>query len=475
MPHPVLIIEDEPILAKNVKAYLARYGYESMLAFSGEEGLNAMNSFQPGVVLLDYHLPDMNGLQVLEQLRRREPGIKVIMITGHGSVQVAVQAMKAGACDYLSKPMILSELKLLVDQAIDRDKREMNHAYLNEKQVHHRGLEQMIGQSAPMMELKDSLRRLIAAEHLLADDDPPSVLIVGETGTGKELVARALHFEGKRGAQPFIEINCAAMPSHLLEAELFGYERGAFTDAKARKPGLLEAADGGTVFLDEIGEAELSFQSKLLKVLEEKKLRRLGGLHEISVNFRVIAATNQDLELRVREGKFRSDLYFRLRTMPLNVPPLRDRGQDVLLLAKSFLRLHGARYRKPGLYLTPSAELILLNWPWPGNVRELRNTLEHVALMAREDAIGESHLAKLISSAGTHMEARPPACAATGTESVFGNLPADELNLEKLERECLVRALQNTAWNVTQAAKLLGLSRDTLRYRMEKYSLKNMQ
>jgi transcriptional regulator with GAF, ATPase, and Fis domain len=331
----------------------------------------------------------------------------------------------------------------------------------------------MIGESAPMMELKDSLRRLIAAEHLLADNDPPSVLIVGETGTGKALVARALHFEGKRGAQPFIEINCAAMPSHLLEAELFGYERGAFTDAKVRKPGLLEAADGGTVFLDEIGEAELSFQSKLLKVLEEKRLRRLGGLHEISVNFRIIAATNQDLELRVQEGKFRSDLYFRLRTMPLNVPPLRKRGHDVLLLAKNYLNLHGARYRKPGLFFTPSAELTLLSWPWPGNVRELRNTLEHVVLMAREDAIGESHLAKLISPEGMHIEPKMPAYAASAPAS--GSVPTDELNLEKLERECLVRALQNARWNVTQAAKLLGLSRDTLRYRMEKYSLKNMQ
>ena len=473
MSHDVLIIEDEPILAKNVKAYLARYGYDSMLAFSGEEGLNAMNSFQPGVVLLDYHLPDMNGLQVLEQLRKREAGIKVIMITGHGSVQVAVQAMKGGACDYLSKPMILSELKLLVDQAIDRDKREMNHVYPHEQHAGHQGLEQMIGTSMPMMDLKDSLRRLIAAEHVLEDNDAPSVLIVGETGTGKELVARALHFEGRRGLQPFIEINCAAMPSHLLEAELFGYERGAFTDAKARKPGLLEAADGGTLFLDEIGEAELSFQSKLLKVLEEKKLRRLGSLHEISVNFRVIAATNQDLELRVQEGKFRSDLYFRLCTMPLNVPPLRERGHDVLLLARNFLKLHGARYRKPDLFLTPGAEMALLDWPWPGNVRELRNTLEHVALMARDDAIGEGQLAKLISPAAVHIGTRPPACAAAGP--VAGHRPADELNLEKLERDCLVRALQNTGWNVTQAAKLLGLSRDTLRYRMEKYGLKNVQ
>jgi two-component system response regulator AtoC len=472
MPHSVLIIEDEPILAKNIKAYLSRYRYECMLAFSGKEGLAAMNNFQPGVVLLDYHLPDLNGLQVLEQLRNRTPGVKVIMITGHGSVQVAVQAMKAGAYDYLSKPLILSELKLLLDQAIERDKAEKNYFYLHEKETSNSRLEQMVGESAPMIELKEKLRRLIAAEYLLTDNDPPSVLIVGETGTGKELVARALHFEGQRRSQPFIEINCAAIPTHLLEAELFGYERGAFTDAKVCKPGLLEAANGGTLFLDEIGEADLSFQSKLLKVLEEKKLRRLGGLREMPTNFRVIAATNQNLSQRVQEGKFRSDLYFRLSMMPLDVPPLRERGDDVVLLARGFLKLHGARYRKPDLFLTPRAEQVLLDWPWPGNVREIRNTLEHVALMAHENTIDESQLARLTSPEGLHMKSKSYAFAAPDLAS--GNLPSDEFNLERLERECLLRALQNTAWNVTRAAKLLGLSRDTLRYRMEKHRMRNM-
>jgi two-component system response regulator AtoC len=232
MPHAVLIIEDEPIVAKNIKAYLSRYGYESMLATSGEEGLAAMNSFQPGVVLLDYNLPNMNGLQVLEQLHSRDPGTKVIMITGHGSVQIAVQAMKAGAYDYLSKPLVLCELKLLLDKAIEHERLEKNYSYLREKEARNQCLGDLIGESAPMADLKESLRRLIAGEYSLADNDPPSVLIMGETGTGKELVARALHFEGQRRSQPFIEVNCAAMPSHLLEAELFGFERGAFTDAK---------------------------------------------------------------------------------------------------------------------------------------------------------------------------------------------------------------------------------------------------
>lgn len=475
MPHAVLIIEDEPILAKNIKAYLSRYSYEVMVAFNGEEGLAAMHSFQPSVVLLDFHLPNMDGLQVLERLRNHDPDIKVIMITGHGSVEVAVQAMKAGACDYLSKPVVLCELKLLLEKITEHEKLEKNYDYLRNKAGRSHGLDQLIGESEPMTKLKESLRRLLAGEYALADNDPPSVLIMGETGTGKELVARALHFAGQRKLQPFIEINCAAMPAQLLEAELFGYERGAFTDAKTRKPGLLETAEGGTLFLDEIGEAEMAFQCKLLKVLEEKKVRRLGGLREVPVNFRVIAATNQDLERRVQEGQFRADLYFRLRMMPVNVPPLRERGQDVLILAKSFLKLHGTRYRKPNLYLTPRAELALLAWPWPGNVRELRNTLEHVVLLAQEDAIDENQLTMLTSSGALQPEPAARALSFSAHTSLPPNLAAEGLNLEKLERDCLVRALHSTAWNVTQAAKLLGLSRDTLRYRMEKHGLKNTQ
>lgn len=477
MSHAVLIIEDELILAKNIKSYLSRYRYESMLAFSAEEGLTALNTFQPGVILLDYHLPNMNGLQVLEQLRSREPTIKVIMITGHGNVEVAVQAMKLGAFDYLSKPVVLSELKLLIDKAIEQERRENTYSYLCEKDAQHNGLNSLIGESLPLLELKESMRRLIAGEYSLADNDAPSVLIMGETGTGKELVARALHFDGQRKTQPFIEINCASIPSHLLEAELFGYERGAFTDAKIRKSGLVETAEGGTLFLDEIGEVDLSFQTKLLKVLEEKKVRRVGGLREIPVNFRVIAATNQDLERNVREGKFRADLYFRLRMLPVVVPPLRVRGEDILLLARRFLHLHGARYRKPRLFFTPQAEQALLRWPWPGNVRELRNTLEHVVLMAQNDAIHENQLPFVNALATTSQEipAQESAPAIRMPCDWPQDMLVDGLNLEKLERICLLRALEKTAWNITRAAKLLGLSRDTLRYRMEKHGVKSAQ
>lgn len=471
MTPKILIIEDELILAKNMKAFLLRHGYQVMWSASGEEGLASAATFQPDLVLLDYSLPGMNGLVVLERLRSLDPAIKVVVITGLGSVEVAVQAMKFGAHDYLAKPVVLSELKLLVDNAVGRRPPGDTQGDPGATNDRNAGLADLLGDSASMLDLKQSIRCLIAGEYALADNDPPTILILGETGTGKELVARALHFEGQRRNRPFVEINCASIPHHLLEAELFGYERGAFTDAKTRKRGLVEEAEGGTLFMDEIGEVELSIQAKLLKVLEEKKVRRLGALQENPVNFRVIAATNLDLERRVAEGKFRADLYFRLCMMPLQVPPLRERGSDILMLAQTFLNLHGFRYRKPGLFFTAQAERALLAWPWPGNVRELRNTLEHVVLMAQDKAIDESRLPFRRMSNDSLLNCAAPAPGLLAAHA----FPEEGLNLEKLEREYLSQALQKTAGNITRAAKLLGLSRDTLRYRMEKHGIRYTQ
>ena len=462
MTRAILIIEDELVLAKNIKAYLERHDYEAVAVHSGEEGIERLDAFLPDVVVLDYHLPKMNGLDVLAQLRRRIPLIKVIMITGNATVEVAVQAMKLGAFDYLVKPVVLSELKLLVDRALGQERVEKTLNYMQAQQASKSELRHLLGESAPMAALKDSIRRLAEAEYALLDDDLPAVLITGETGTGKELVARAVHFGGPRKAQPFIEINCASIPPHMLEAELFGYERGAFTDARERKYGLIEAAEGGTLFLDEIGELELGVQTKLLKVLEEKKVRRLGGLREQRINFRVIAATNQDLQRRVLDGTFRSDLYYRLKTVCLPVPPLRERGGDTLLLARAFLSMHGARYRKRQLFLTAEAEQALLAWHWPGNVRELQNMLEQIALMARQDAVTRDDLLLPVAPA-TH--APVPRPYPPGTDSM--------LNLEDMERQYLLAALGKSEWNITQAAKLLGLSRDAMRYRIEKHGIRS--
>ena len=465
MTRAILIIEDELVLAKNIKTYLERRDYEAVVVHSGEEGIARLGDFLPDVVVLDYHLPRMNGLEVLAHIRGRFPFIKVIIVTGNATVELAVQAMKLGACDYLCKPVMLGELKLLIDRAVGQARVEKTLDYMQAQQASKSELKHLLGESPPMLALKESIRRLAQAECLLLDNDLPTVLITGETGTGKELVARAVHFEGPRRAQPFIELNCASIPPHMLEAELFGYERGAFTDARERKYGLIEAAEGGTLFLDEIGELALGMQAKLLKVLEEKKVRRLGGLREHRIDFRVVAATNQDLHLNVLKGKFRSDLYYRLKMVRLPVPPLRDRAGDIILLAKAFLAMHGARYRKPGLFLTDPAQQALLDWHWPGNVRELRNMLEQIALMAQQDAITPEELSLPSALAGNTQAALPSLVGATNA--------APSLNLESIERRYLMAALGSAEWNVTRAARLLGLSRDALRYRIEKYSIKS--
>ena len=463
MAHAVLIIEDEATLAKNIKAYLERQGYEAAIASTAEEGLATLDAFQPDVVLLDYHLPGMNGIDALARVRERDRGIRVVMLTGHASVRMAVDAMKAGAYDYLNKPVVLSELKLLLERALGDGRLEQELSYYRKQEAGKGGLEQLLGESPPMRKLKGMLEQVLDAGRRLADADLPAALITGETGAGKELVARALHFGGVRSGKPFIELNCASIPAQLVESELFGYERGAFTDARGRKAGLVEAAHLGTLFLDEIGDMELGLQGKLLKLLEEKSLRRLGSLRELRVDVRVVAATNRPLEQLVREGKFRSDLFFRLRGVQLAVPPLRERGNDVLLLARHFLQLAAARYGKRGLRLSAPAEAALLSYNWPGNVRELRNVIEEAVLLAQSDVIAPEQLS-FCASLGAMQ-------GAGGEAAPLADIPEAGINLEEVERGLVLQALQRTGWNVTRAARLLGLTRDTLRYRMEKFSL----
>ena len=462
MSSAILIIEDEATLAKNIATYLRRGGYDASVATTGEDGLAQLETLRPGAVLLDYALPGINGLEVLKRLKEIDPRLPVLMMTGHGSELVAVEAMKAGACDYLIKPVVLSELKLRLEQLVGRERRDEELTWHRQRLAAEGGLDHLIGRSAPMVALKTSMRRLLDAERGLADADLPAVLITGETGTGKELVARALHFDGIRREQPFVELNCSTIPGDLLEAELFGYERGAFTDAKQRKLGLVEAADGGTLFLDEIGDIDPRVQLKLLKLLEDKTVRRLGSVREERANVRIVTATNRDLEEAVRDGHFRADLLFRLRIVHFDLPPLRTRGDDVLLLAQHYLGLQRTRYRKPQLGFAAEAEAAMLGYAWPGNVRELRNLIEQAVIMATGSRIDAADLR--LSS--TLLPVRPAASAAA-----VGAAAEDGLNLADAERDLLVRALAQARGNVTQAARLLGVSRDTLRYRIEKYGL----
>jgi len=465
MTRAILIVEDEAVFAKNVRTYLKREGYEVRIADNAEAALKEFETFRPGIVLLDYNLPGANGLEILALMKQRDPKIPVVMLTGHGNVEVAVQAMKIGASDFLSKPMALAELKLVIDLVLEREQISGALAYYQKRDACGAGLESWMGESPSMRELKSTVTQIINAERNLTDNDPPAVLITGETGTGKELIARALHFAGVRADKPFVEINCASIPSNLLEAELFGYERGAFTDAKERKQGLVETAEGGTLFLDEIGEVDTSVQVKLLKLLEEKKVRRLGGVREQLVNVRIVAATNRDLSAMVRDGTFRSDLFYRLRILHVNAPPLRERDDDVLLLARHFLTVQGERYGRRGIVLDAEAERLLRAHAWPGNVRELRNAIEQAVLLAKSTTIGASQFPFCAVPAPAAGTAQAPTVGSAAA------LPDSGIDLGKMERDLVAQALAKTGGNVTHAAKLLGISRDTLRYRIEKHQI----
>lgn len=457
MSYRVLIVEDETTLASNLERFLSRHGYEVKTVGRAEDAVRELERFKPDAVLLDYNLPGMNGLEFLAHARGSDPQIKVVMATGHGSEMVAVQAMKTGAYDYLVKPLVLAQVKAILDGALREEGREKQRRLRRESPLDG-GLGRLIGESPPMRELKELLNRILQAEQKLADDELPAVLITGETGTGKELVARALHFDGQRARGPFVEMNCSSIPANLLEAELFGYERGAFTDAKERKPGLIESAEGGTLFLDELGEMDLTLQAKLLKFLEDRMVRPLGSVREQRANARIVAATNRNLEQLVREGRFRSDLFFRLRIVHLELPALRSMPSDIPRLAHHYLARQAERYGKPDMSFSGAAISLLQQHAWPGNVRELRNVIEQSVILASGPTVEAEHLKlsqSLVSDSG-----------------VAGESDSPTLNLVDIERGALVKALEQTGWNVSRAARLLGVSRDVLRYRIDKYRLK---
>jgi two-component system response regulator AtoC len=457
----VLIIDDESTLARNLATFLERLGWTTRVAGSAEEGLAEYGEFRPDIVLLDHNLPGRSGLEALVQLREIDPQARVVLMTGHGSIDLAVSAMKQGAADYLAKPLALSELKLLLERLSAQQRLETTVEYYRGRESTGSGVDKIEGRSAAVIALRERINTLLAAERRLTDDLLPTVLIRGETGTGKELVARALHFGSRRASHPFVELNCGALPPQLIEAELFGYEKGAFTDARQRKIGLVETAEGGTLFLDEIAEADASTQVKLLKLLEDRSYRRLGGLREQRANVRIVAATHRPLDRMVAAGQFRADLYFRLRMIEVQVPALRDREGDALFLANHFLRLHARRYARGEPTLLPETQALVQAHSWPGNVRELRNAMEQAVLLADGDAIGARELAFLAAVV-------PPREAQAESTTC-----ADEdLNLEQAERRLIRIALDRAAGNITQAARLLGISRDTLRYRLDRLQIR---
>jgi two-component system, NtrC family, response regulator AtoC len=466
MSHAILLIEDEEVLGKNIVTYLQRHDYDVGLARSAEEGLAMLEQLRPDAVILDFNLPGIDGLQALQRILAFDTSIRVLMLTGHGSVEIAVEAMKAGASDFLSKPVALDKLRLMLEKAIGDSRREGALTYYQKRDAQSTVRDGLIGQSAPMLALKQTIAQLVQAEATMRDAAGPAVLVLGETGAGKEVVARALHFSGARHDKPFVEINCAALPAQLLESELFGHERGAFTDARQRKLGLVETAEGGTLFLDEIGDMDIALQAKLLKLLEEKKVRRIGSLREQRVDVRIIAATHRPLETLVAQGRFRADLFFRLSVVQLRLPPLRERGDDILLLARHFVQVYARSYGKAAPRLTPAAEASLLQHPWRGNVRELRNAIEQAVLLSVDPEIEAPQLMlSTLAPAQSQTEAEPADIQHISPS------PVAELTLPEMEKQALIRALNSNGGNITQAARDLGISRDTLRYRIEKHAL----
>jgi two-component system, NtrC family, response regulator AtoC len=461
LPKAVLIFDD-PTSARDIRTYLDRAGWDVESFGSKSHALQSLRALAPDVVVADCTARPEAAAELVRDVAAIDPRQKVVLIASETDALDAVNAMRSGAYVYLGQPFVAGELLSLLMRAVSDDREATAPCAPPARPVDRGGLDCLIGDSAPMVTLKSRLRRLAEAEANMRHGDYPSVLITGETGTGKELVARALHVEGPRRNGPFVEINCASLPVNLLESELFGYERGAFTDAKERKVGLVEAAEGGTLFLDEIGEVDPSIQAKLLKLLEERTVRRLGATRERQVNVRIVSATNQDLEKMVREGRFRSDLFFRLRIITLQMPTLSERREDVLLLARHFLALHGSRYGKNQLSLSAEVEDALLAHSWPGNVRELKNVVEQAVLLAREDVICAEDVALCLPS--------KPACPSLAARSEAAPSSPRSRNAA-LSRKHVETVIEQANWNVARAARLLGISRDTLRYRIRKYGL----
>jgi two-component system response regulator AtoC len=452
MPSRVLVVDDERLIRWSLEQTLVKSGCEVETAESGEAALAAVRREVPDVVLLDLRLPDMNGIQILRQIKDMQPNVQVIIMTAYADINTAVEAMRLGAYDYLSKPIDFENLEVTLRNALETRQLREKVEYLRETHSYPFHFDRIIGMSRP-------IRDVIALARKVSASGATTVLIQGESGTGKDLLAKALHYESERADEPFMEIACTAMPETLLESELFGHERGAFTDAKAQKKGLLELAHRGTIFLDEIGDMTPGLQAKLLHVLEEHRFRRLGGTKDIAVDMRVVAATNKELRSAVDEGTFRKDLYYRLQVVTITIPPLRERREDIPLLARHFLAHFSREFKKPPPRLSPEAERLLTRYDWPGNVRELRNVIERAMILEETGELLPVHLPSEITRLG-----------GVAPAPVFV-LPRTGIVLEEVERDFVRQALEQTRGNQTQAARLLHLTRDELRYRVKKFEL----
>ncbi len=451
----ILVVDDEHLIRWSLEQNLKKQGYEVVTAASGEDALRIAREEQPDLVLLDIQLPGISGIEVLEKLKDYDEELVVIMVTAQGGLEIAVNAMRLGAHDYVSKPFNLDELAIIIRKALETSdlKREVARLRSETKKSFPPNI---IGDSRHMKYLMEILDKVARSE-------ASTVLVQGESGTGKELVAKWVHYSSNRAEKPFVAINCAAVPATLLESELFGHEKGAFTDAKTTKKGLFELADGGTVFLDEIGDMEMGMQAKLLRFLEDRTFRRIGGGRVFSVDVRIISATNKDLQKAIEEKSFRNDLYYRLQVIPIFLPPLRERREDIIPLASHFIEVYNRDFNKKVQGIAPMAERMLLDYGWPGNVRELKNVIERAIILGNDETLLLDHLpleivAKSSSEGGAQL----------APMSMF-HLPPEGVDIEEVEKELIRQALDSTEWNQSKAAKKLNLGIDAFRYRMKKF------
>ncbi len=458
MNEKVLVVDDERLIRWTLGEALRGWGYQPLEAEDVRGARELFEAERPPITLLDINLPDGSGLDLLRDIKAEQPDAVVIMITANVLVDDTIAALRAGAYDFIGKPLNLEEIRLAIRNSLET--RELRTAVrrLQDESSRQFRFDQIIGDSPAMKEMK-SLAEKVAASGVT------SVLLQGESGTGKDLVAKAIHYASGRAGKPFVAINCAAIPGTLMESELFGYEKGAFTDAKSRKEGLFEQADGGTLFLDEIGEVDLSLQAKLLRVLEEGNFRRVGGLKDLPLNLRVIAASNRDLRDESETGRFRLDLYYRLSIIQLDIPPLRVRGNDVVILAAHFIDALGKKNGGPKK-LSREAERAFMNYGWRGNVRELRNAIERALILEDRDEITLRYLPKDIQEANRRQseERTHPESSA----SRYITFPPEGLPLDEVEHILIEKALAQTGGNVTRAGELLGISRDRVRYHLKK-------
>jgi DNA-binding NtrC family response regulator len=452
----LLVCDDEELIRWSLSTHLEQEGYRVLTAADGQECVDQVTKHAPALVLLDLKMPVKDGLAALRELRATGQQMPVIVLTAHGGVDSAIEATRLGAVAYLSKPFDVREVSLAVEKALadERLRHEVHYLRRREKA----GYGEFIGAAQSLRPVFDVLARLETV-------DPPTVLLLGESGTGKDVLARAIHSRGPRREHPFVAIDCGALTETLIESELFGHDRGAFTDAKQTKRGLFEIAERGVVFLDEIGELPIGTQSKLLRALEDRTFKRVGGVTRFPMNVGIIAATNRNLREEVEQGRFREDLFYRLDVVPIRIPPLRERANDIPLLVEYFLERFSRAFGRTLRGLDGEAMALLQRYRWPGNVRELRNVIERITLLCPDEIVRTEHLPPEVRFSG----------AAAAVEGCPFVLPEEGVDLEAVERGLLMQALARTSGNQSAAARLLGISRYALRYRMEKFQLAEAQ